>query len=261
MNLLKTDFAIIGDTDTLTSEFPMDTGEAGMEILADEMVFETPYGQSPVFRLFALDGRQVITCRLQGASLVSDQSEEIRQAFWVLREVGVKRIIAPGCVRGINLLLEAGDIIIPEDYINLSPRSYVFLEGNTRLMMEQALCPELRDELVESGREEGEGRIFSRGVYAVNSTSPSESPAELALLKGHADITGHRLCPEVYLARQIGACYAGVYLVTGDQQAVDTLLLNAVVIAAVRNLAVVGNCDCKAIAKEMQRDIYTPGEM
>ncbi|WP_312198105.1 phosphorylase family protein [Anaerospora hongkongensis] len=261
MNLLKTDFAIIGDTDTLTSDFPMDTGEAGMEILADEMVFETPYGQSPVFRLFALDGRQVITCRLQGVSLVSDQSEEIRQAFWVLREVGVKRIIAPGCVRGINPLLEAGDIIIPEDYINLLPRSHVFLEGNARLIMEQALCPELRDELVESGRETGEGRIFSRGIYAVNSASPGESPAELALLKGHADITGHRLCPEVYLARQLGACYAGVYLVAGDSRAVDTSLLNAVVIAAVRNLAAVGNCDCKAIAKEMQRDIYTPGEM
>ena len=28
-----------------------------------------------------------------------------------------------------------------------------------------------------------------------------------------ADVVGQSLCPEVYLAREIGACYAGVYLV------------------------------------------------
>ncbi|WP_312516926.1 phosphorylase [Anaerospora sp.] len=252
MNLLKTDFAIIGDTDTMTGEFPMDTGEAGIEILADEMVFETPYGQSPVFRLFALDGRQVITCRLQGGSLINDQSEEVRRVFWVLREVGVKRIVAPGCVRGVNHLLETGDIVVPEDYINLSPHSHVFLEGNDRLVMEDALCPEVREQLVRTAREQGEARIFKRGVYAVNSGSPGESSAELALLKGQADMTGRRLCPEVYLARQIGACYAGIYVVAGNPAAVDAALLNPIIIGTVRNLAVLGKCDCKALAKEMQ---------
>ncbi|WP_371381647.1 hypothetical protein [Sporomusa aerivorans] len=29
------------------------------------------------------------------------------------------------------------------------------------------------------------------------------------MLKGHADIVGQSLCPEVYLAREISVCYAG----------------------------------------------------
>ena len=31
------------------------------------------------------------------------------------------------------------------------------------------------------------------------------------MMNGHADIVGQSLCPEVYLAREIGACYAGLY--------------------------------------------------
>ncbi len=65
-------------------------------------------------------------------------------------------------------------------------------------------------------------------------------------------MTGRRLCPEVYLARQIGACYAGIYVVAGNPAAVDAALLNPIIIGTVRNLAVLGKCDCKALAKEMQ---------
>jgi len=252
MNLLKTDFAVIGDSDTLPSTFPLDAGDGGIEILADELVFETPYGQSPVFRLFALDGRQVITCRMQGELALSSQSDEARQVFWVLREVGVKRIIAQGSVRAINQLLDPGDVVIPQDYLNLSPYKDIYLEEQRWLIMDDALCPEVRQQLVLSGRAQCNGRIFSRGIYAASNGCHRESPAELALLKGHADIRGHRLCPEVYLAREIGACYAGMYVVAGQQAGADASLVTPIIIGAIRNLAVLGKCDCKALSKETQ---------
>lgn len=50
---------------------------------------------------------------------------------------------------------------------------------------------------------------ISPGVYAVTDGRHFESPAEVAMLKGHADIVGQSLCPEVYLAREISVCYAG----------------------------------------------------
>ena len=31
------------------------------------------------------------------------------------------------------------------------------------------------------------------------------------MMSGHADIVGQSIAPEVYLAREIGACYAGLY--------------------------------------------------
>ena len=45
-----------------------------------------------------------------------------------------------------------------------------------------------------------------------------ESPAEIAMLNGHADIVGQSICPEVYLAREIGACYAGLYYETVSEK-------------------------------------------
>ncbi len=41
-----------------------------------------------------------------------------------------------------------------------------------------------------------------------------ESAAEVNLFRQWgADVVGQTLCPEVYLAREMGACYAGIYLV------------------------------------------------
>jgi len=51
-------------------------------------------------------------------------------------------------------------------------------------------------------------------VYVNTEGRHFESPAEIQSYKlGGADIVGQSICPEVYLAREIGACYAGVYLV------------------------------------------------
>ncbi len=40
-----------------------------------------------------------------------------------------------------------------------------------------------------------------------------ESPAEVRVLQTMGDIVGQSFSPEVWLARDIGACYAGVYVV------------------------------------------------
>ena len=40
-----------------------------------------------------------------------------------------------------------------------------------------------------------------------------ESPAEVRHLQGIGDVVGQSFSPEVWLARDIGACYAGIYLI------------------------------------------------
>ena len=40
-----------------------------------------------------------------------------------------------------------------------------------------------------------------------------ESPAEVRHLRALGDVIGQSFSPEVWLARDIGACYAGVYLI------------------------------------------------
>lgn len=115
------------------------------------------------------------------------------------------------------------------------------------------------------------GRIFDRGVYAVTEGRHFESPAEVAMLNGHDDIVGQSLCPEVYLAREIGACYGGVYLIVnygeGGRQSLahqtlkdifhEEALMGRIVLTALRNLPGEGGCGCAGLRKEtLLKDVY-----
>lgn len=65
------------------------------------------------------------------------------------------------------------------------------------------------------------GKIRDGGVYAVTDGRHFESPAEVkALSILGADYIGQSLTPEVYLAREIGACYAGIYIVVNYAEGV-----------------------------------------
>ncbi|MCX7780087.1 MAG: MTAP family purine nucleoside phosphorylase [Negativicutes bacterium] len=273
MNIPACRFAVIGGSGTLSSDFPLGAGDAGVRVILDKLVFETPYGTSPEFRLFAVDDTPVLTCRMHGWRQKVSRADASKQVFWVLREAGVKRIIAEGGVGSVNPLLDPRDFVIPHDYIDLSLRKDVQLEGHYLLVMREALCPEMRQALLDSTRRRFTGRIFNRGVYAVTDGRHFESPAEIAMLKGHADIVGQSLCPEVYLAREIGACFAGLYFVVNYGEGLvqawshqelrdifynDAPMISRVILDAIRALGETGACECASLRKEtLLKGIYS----
>lgn len=272
MNLLKTEFAVIGGSGTLSSDFPLGADDPGVKILYDDLEFETPYGLSPAFRLFTVDDRQVLTCKMHGWRSDVSRADASRQVFWALREAGVKRIIAEGGVGTVNHLLDTRDFVIPNDYLDFSLRKDVGLEGKYLLVMRDALCPEVRDGLIETTRRHYQGRIFSRGIYAVTEGRHFESPAEISMMKGHADIVGQSICPEVYLAREIGACFAGLYYVVNYGEGVvkewshqelkdifydDAAMISKIILDTIRSLSATGECSCRQLRKEtLLKTIY-----
>lgn len=272
MNLLKTEFAVIGGSGTLSSDFPLGAEDNTVEILAEDLEFETPYGLSPAFRLFSVAGKQVLTCKMHGWRSGVERADASRQVFWVLREAGVKRIISEGGVGSVNHLLDPRDFVIPSDYLDMSVRKDVGLEGKYLLVMRDALCPEMRKVLLDTTKEHYDGRIFSRGIYAVTDGRHFESPAEIAMMRGHADIVGQSLCPEVYLAREIGACYAGLYFVVNYGEGLikdwshqelkdifynDAPMISKIILETIKKLSAAGNCECRALRKEtLLKSIY-----
>ena len=54
MSIPNVEFAVIGGSGTLSSDFPLGAKADDVTILEDELVFDTPYGTSPVFRLFSV---------------------------------------------------------------------------------------------------------------------------------------------------------------------------------------------------------------
>lgn len=265
-------YAVIGGSGTLSSDFPRASTADDVEILADGLYFRTPYGESPAFRLFSVAGRRVLTCRMHGWRSGVTRADASRQVFWVLREAGVRRILSEGGVGTVNPLLDPRDFLIPDDYLDLSVRKDVMLDGRYLLVMRDALCSELRQTLIEETKKRYTGRVFDRGIYAVTDGRHFESPAEIAMMQGHADIVGQSLAPEVYLAREIGACYAGLYFVVNYGEGIrpwshDTLeqifyddapMIGDILLATIRNVsAEETSCPCRSLRKEtLLKDVY-----
>ena len=265
-------YAVIGGSGTLSSDFPRASTADDVEILADGLHVATPYGKSPAFRLFSVAGRRVLTCRMHGWRSGVTRADASRQVFWVLREAGVTRILSEGGVGTVNPLLDPRDFLIPDDYLDLSVRKDVMLDGRYLLVMRDALCAELRRTLIEETKKRYTGRVFDRGIYAVTDGRHFESPAEIAMMQGHADIVGQSLAPEVYLAREIGACYAGLYFVVNYGEGIrpwshDTLeqifyddapMIGDILLATIRSVsAEETSCPCRSLRKEtLLKDVY-----
>lgn len=269
----KAEYAIVGGSGTLSSDFPARIPDEDVEILAESMHFDTPYGRSPAIRLFRVGGKRVLTVRMHGWRSGVTRADASRQIFWVFREAGVRRILSEGGVGTVNKLLDLRDFIIPDDYLDLSVRKDVMLDGRYLLIMRDALCPELRQTLIDVTKQHFDGRVFSRGTYAVTDGRHFESPAEIAMMNGHADIVGQSIAPEVYLAREIGACYAGLYFTVNYGEGIrakwshqkmadifydDAPMIGAILIETIRRIdAEHRQCECAALRKEtLLKDVY-----
>lgn len=266
-------YAIIGGSGTLSSNFPANLPDADVKILADTLRFETPYGISPAFRLFCVGEKRVLTVKMHGWRSGVTRADASRQVFWTFREAGVKRILSEGGVGTVNKLLDLRDFIIPDDYLDLSVRKDVMLDGRYLLVMREALCPEMRKALLAATKKRFAGRIFARGTYAVTDGRHFESPAEIAMMQGHADIVGQSIAPEVYLAREIGACYAGLYFTVNYGEGIrekwshqdmadifydDAPMIGAILLETIRTIdAEKRSCACLSLRKEtLLKDVY-----
>ena len=214
-------YAIIGGSGTFSLDFPEALEEPGVKVLQEGLVFPTPYGESPPFKLFTARGKKVLTCKMHGRRWGIPRGRASQQVFWVLREAGATRVISEGGVGSINHLLDPRDLVVPHDYIDFSMRRDVSLESGHLMIMRRALCPQLRESLVAAARQEPGCRVFDRGIYVVTDGHHFESPAEISVFRlWGADVVGQSLCPEAYLAREIGACYASLNLVVNYAEGV-----------------------------------------
>lgn len=273
--------ALIGGSSTLSIQVPEDLSLDYVKVVDRDMVFNTPFGDSPAFKLVEIAGdqgmRKLLTCRMHGWRRGVSRADASRQVFWVLGQAGVKSILAEGGVGAVNHMLDPRDIVIPHDYIDVSMRKDVNLDDQYLLVMREALCPHLRTLLSNKAQEMWKaGRIFNRGIYVNTDGRHFESPAEVNLYKiGAGDVIGQSLCPEVYLAREIGACYAGLYMVVNYAEGIVTPWTHQELAAIFHNqsqevgrllwsvlkdLPLETNCGCRDLRKEtLLKEVYEEG--
>jgi 5'-methylthioadenosine phosphorylase len=277
MIIPRCDFAIIGGSSTLSLDFPSALQLNYVRVERTGLLYDTPFGMSPEFKLLSVrcekGEKKVLTCRMHGWRQGVSRADASRQIFWVLKQAGVKRILAEGGVGAINHLLKPRDLVIPHDYMDFSVRKDVGLENRHLLIMRDSICPHMRSVINDICKETWDGRVFDRSIYVNTDGRHFESPAEINLFKmAGADIVGQSICPEVYLAREIGACYAGIYLVVNYAEGVVTpwqheelaeifytegYAMGKVLLESIKKMSPQSTCGCADLRKDtLLKGIY-----
>lgn len=227
MSIPEVKVAVIGGSAIIGSSFPVDFDD--VEVIEDSIIYMTPFGPSASFTRASIDGAEFLYIPFHGITPEIKNTEPNsagERVFYVLLRAGVKKIIGCALCGSTNRLLDPADVVIPDGFVDYTSKRAQSLTRSLRARgvevesimyrLHQPFCPTLRRLLVEGSREAGFPRVFSRGTVGVAEGPRLESPSEIRLRYTEAgiDIVTMNLVPEVYFAREIGACYAALELVS-----------------------------------------------
>lgn len=210
--------------------FPEDVGLPGVRVLGRDMRFDTPWGPSDHWKLLEFDGqitadgqvRQVLCMYSHGNPRDEIDHSCHRRAFWVLKEAGVKRVLACSTIGAVNKAIQPGDLVIPADIIELTQTPHSLLPGRQRFDAsgKQIICAACSAQLAATARESWPAACRVHGIeqglvcahaYGPRLTTPAEALAHRSM---GADVVNHSLAPEATLSREIGACFVPLAFVT-----------------------------------------------
>jgi 5'-methylthioadenosine phosphorylase len=125
---------------------------------ADSVELETPYGSpSAPVELAELGGKKVAFLPRRGAEEeIPPQVIPYRANVWELKELGVRRIVAPIVCGSLRLDLELGTFVVCDQFVDLTRgRADTFYEGpgTTLVSAAEPFCADLSHMLVETARE------------------------------------------------------------------------------------------------------------
>jgi 5'-methylthioadenosine phosphorylase len=214
--------AIVGGSGTAAIEFPEALEDRRVRVIGEPLVVPTPFGESPPVKRLAVlreDGsvREALVARMHGWRQGVSRHSATLALFWLLREAGVRRILAEAGAGSILQNFRPRDLLLPHDIIDLTPQVGGRLDPQHLVVMRAPFCPELRAAIWEQATRwaaDKATRAFDRAIYATTQGTRFETAAEVAAYaRLGADVVGQAIAPEVYLAREIGACYAAITIV------------------------------------------------
>ncbi len=227
MTIPEVKVAIIGGSSILGSGFP--EAFEDVDVITERVIFETPFGPAAPFTHASVDGIEFLFIPFHGITKEIPNTEPDsagERVFYVLKEAGVRKIIGTALCGSTNRLMDPADALIPDGFVDYTTKRAQYLHHALRAKgvesesiayrLHQPFCPYISGLLVQGAREAGFPRVFSRGVEGVTEGPRLESPSEIRLRYTNQgiDVVTMNLVPEVFFAREIGACYAALEVVS-----------------------------------------------
>jgi 5'-methylthioadenosine phosphorylase len=212
----------------MNSKYSADIGVIGGTGIYDPGLFSnkmeikvyTPFGDpSDLVTVGEYDGKKVAFISRHGKGhRIPPHRINNRANIWALRELGVKRIIAPTAVGSMKHDYKPGDIVIPNQFIDFTKgRQYTFYDGGQvcHISVADPFCPELCD-IVWSTAKSLNYNAHPNTTYICIEGPRFSTRAESQFFRDvvKADIIGMTLVPECSLAREVQVCYVSIGTVT-----------------------------------------------
>jgi 5'-methylthioadenosine phosphorylase len=187
----------------------------------EELEVETPWGKpSAPVTVGDVEGTRVAFLPRHGRRHeLPPHRINYRANVWAMRELGVRRLLAPSAVGALKAELELGEFVVCDQYVDRTRgRADTFYDGGeepvTHVSAADPYCSELRRLVVEAAGELG---IKARdgGTIVVIQGPRFSTRAESAWFQAAGwDVIGMTAYPEAHLARELELCYATIAMVT-----------------------------------------------
>jgi len=186
---------------------------------AKSYALHTPYGQpSDRVTVAEVAGRKVAFLPRHGAHHQYPPHAINYQAnLWVMRELGVTRIIAPSACGSLRAEVEPGHFVFCDQFVNLTHgRKDTFYDGplSVHISTEEPYCPELREIGCRVAGELGIPFHREGTVVVIQGPRFSTRAESRWFLQAGWSVINMTQYPEVVLARELGICYLNISLVT-----------------------------------------------
>jgi 5'-methylthioadenosine phosphorylase len=206
--LMEAEVGIIGgtgvyDPDLLEDAKPVDV--------------KTPFGDpSDRFTVGVYEGKRVAILPRHGSDhSIPPHKINFRANIWALKELGCSRILATCACGSLKEELKPGDMVFPDQFIDLSKSVHTFYDEGKfyHVGMADPFCSELRGLLVNKANDLGINN-HNKVTYLKIDGPQFSTRAASNMYRNFAGIIGMTGVPEAILTREKEMCFAIIATVT-----------------------------------------------
>ena len=179
----------------------------------------TAYGSFDVV-MGTIDGGRFAALEKSRAAPAAPHQIAYRGVALALHKAGATRILSTGVGTSLSERLKMGDILVPDDYIDLSGRTDTLygggIEGTHHAEMDEPFCSRTAREYAATARSFGL-RVIEGGTTATLAGPQHPTSAESGRLTSMGAVaSGFTAATEAKLARELGMCFvATIVMVRG----------------------------------------------
>ena len=196
-------------------------------VVAGVLETQTEFGPVSFTRLVAGRGVEVMFLSRHGSGNLARSAAFINHRAHVVgaSRLGAQAILSWNGVGAINPALAVGDLVVPDDLIDetrarISPSYPPLVKWNDSFrasgeLVQAPFSEILRRALLEAAAANHQSINANHATFVCTEGPRLETPAEIAAYAQlGADVVGMTLCPEIWLAGEIGLPYASLCAVT-----------------------------------------------